>query len=166
MRFILTFSSLILVTACSNQSANQAVKVTPVSEKDLVSAISTSTSPYVLVNFFATYCKPCERELPALTAMADEEENNVSMMYVSLDEPADLEKGLQAMFSRMELHVPIHHYTLPEAEAFIRKHYPDWRGDIPLNFVFRNDGTFVKALGMTDPQEVTMVIHHDQIFRD
>lgn len=98
--------------------------------------------------------------------MAEDVENGVSMVYVSLDEPSDLEKGLQAMFSRMELHVPIHHYTLPEAEAFIRKHYPDWRGDIPLNFVFRNDGTFVKALGMTDPQEVTMVIHHDQTFRD
>ena len=70
------------------------------------------------------------------------------------------------MFDRMNFTVPVHHYTLTEAEAFIRKLHPDWRGDIPLNLVFRNDGTFVKALGMTDPQEVTMVMHHDQTFRD
>lgn len=88
------------------------------------------------------------------------------MLFISLDHQEGLEQGLKPMFERMNFVVPVHHYTLGEAEAFIRKLHPEWRGDIPLNLVFRNDGTFVKALGMTDPQEVTMVMHHDQTFRD
>lgn len=137
-----------------------------VSESSLTKMIGTSSSPYVLVNFFATYCKPCEREMPALKAMADNPANGIDLVFVSLDQKVELEQSLKAMFERMNFTVPIHHYTLADAEAFIRKLHPDWRGDIPLNLVFRNDGTFVKALGMTDPQEVTMVIHHDQTFRD
>lgn len=98
--------------------------------------------------------------------MAEEADSDVHLIYVSLDDQTELRNSLQAMFSRMDLQVPVHHYTLPQAETFIRRYFPEWRGDIPLNFVFRRDGSFVKALGMTDPQEVSMVIHHDQTFRD
>lgn len=143
-----------------------AIDLKPVNESSLTKMIASSGNQYVLVNFFATYCKPCEREMPALKAMADNPANHIDMMFISLDEDKDLDQRLNAMFERMNFVVPVHHYTLEEAEAFIRKLHPDWRGDIPLNFVFRNDGTFVKALGMTDPQEVTMVMHHDQTFRD
>lgn len=166
MRFNLIFCSLILATACTQPSRSPVIEVTPIGDVSLMERVSDSDRPYVLVNFFATYCKPCEQEIPGLVALAGEGDSHMSLMLVALDEKASLDQNLEAMFSRMDLSVPAFHYTLAEAEPFIRKLYPEWGGDIPLSLVFRNDGTLVRALGMTDPQEVTMVIHHDQSFRE
>lgn len=120
----------------------------------------------MLVNFYASYCRPCEMEIPELVAMSEESVGDAGLMLVSLDSEENIQQNLGKMFARMNISFPTYHYTLSEAESFIMEMYPDWRGDIPLNLVFSKDGTLVKALGMTTPEEVTMEIHRHQSLGD
>ncbi len=154
------------MTACAPKSRNQVIEATRIDDTSLLQRVSASAHPYVLVNFFATYCKPCEKEIPDLARMAADPAKQVDILFVALDEKATIDQDIGAMFDRMKITFPVLHYTLSDAEAFIHEMYPEWQGDIPLNMVFRNDGTMIKGMGMTDPQEVTMVIHHDQSFRE
>jgi cytochrome c biogenesis protein CcmG, thiol:disulfide interchange protein DsbE len=51
----------------------------------------------VLLNFWATWCVPCRREMPMLSKMQREHaEQGLVVLYVSLEEPAVLEPFLAA----------------------------------------------------------------------
>ncbi len=129
-------------------------------------AVQEAEKPYTVVNFYATHCKPCEMEIPELLRMVESGHPEVAMIFVALDEVEGFLPKYQTMLSRMKVSFPAYQYTLSEAEAFILGHHEDWGGDIPLNLIFRQDGTMIHALGMTDPQELKMLIHRDQSFRD
>jgi len=49
----------------------------------------------VLVNFWATWCVPCRREMPMLSAAQSEYKDDLVVIYLSLEEPAVLEKFLR-----------------------------------------------------------------------
>lgn len=166
MRYTLSFFLLILATACTNSSQQQLVKLKPVDQAALQQMVTQTQRPYVVVNFFTTYCKPCEKEIPDLWQMNQAEDAEAEILFVSMDEnQKELPTLINGMFDRMGLSFQAYHYTLSEAETFIRQVYPEWRGDIPLNLIFRKDGHLVTGLGMTDPVELTMIIHNDQSFR-
>ncbi|MEL6594119.1 MAG: TlpA disulfide reductase family protein, partial [Bacteroidota bacterium] len=52
--------------------------------------------PYVVVNFFATWCKPCIQEMPELIALHNNPQSEASVLLVSIDEKSVYEDGLAA----------------------------------------------------------------------
>jgi thiol-disulfide isomerase/thioredoxin len=49
----------------------------------------------VLVNFWATWCVPCRKEMPMLSAAQSEHKDDLVVIYLSLEEPAVLETFLR-----------------------------------------------------------------------
>src|SRR5690606_33047945 len=55
--------------------------------EDVLSTIKSSTQDYVLVNFWATWCVPCVKEMPYFFKIKDNTAwSKVEFMFVSLDE--------------------------------------------------------------------------------
>ncbi|MFN8395942.1 MAG: TlpA disulfide reductase family protein [Bacteroidia bacterium] len=131
---------------------------------ELQSLISKSARPYILVNFFATWCKPCRTELPDLVELQNDAASEIEVLLVSIDKREDVESKLQDFLG--EFGVNFKTYARPEGEeALIRTFYPLWDNHIPLSLVFNKQGYLLEAItGLTDRAEIELIVNrHKQL---
>lgn len=114
------------------------------------------------MNFYATFCKPCIRELPDLIALNEEKE--VAVYFVSMDEKRVLSGSLSSF---MKAHNLSKSYYFEEDSAllFIKKNYPEWNNEIPISLVFHKSGRIIAQKGLTDKEELKMIIKEDMSFQ-
>ncbi|MEM6343487.1 MAG: TlpA disulfide reductase family protein [Bacteroidota bacterium] len=126
--------------------------------------VNSADKPYVVINFFATWCKPCIQEIPELIALNNNPESEAKVLLVSIDEAAVFQDGLASFLDNLGVNFPSYNLSPDSLENFVSKVYPEWDTSIPLNFVYTNTGRLVEVTGMTDQTEISMIIHEDQNF--
>ncbi|MEL7339416.1 MAG: TlpA disulfide reductase family protein [Bacteroidota bacterium] len=126
--------------------------------------VHAANKPYVVINFFATWCKPCIQEIPELIALHNNPQSDASVLLVSIDEMSVYEDGLGAFLDKMGVNIPSYHFSADSLPKFLSKIDPERDTSIPLNFVYTNTGRLVEVTGMTDQTEISMIIHEDQSF--
>ena len=156
---------LILISGCSNRkNAPEAseVKLTEINETRLNSLLAESAKPYHVVNFYATFCKPCIKELPELIELDKDPE--VAVHFVSMDDKRVIQGSLSNF---MKVHNLSETFYFPEdsAQLYIQKNYPDWNTQIPLSFVIHKSGRIIAQKGLTDKAELKMIIAEDKSFQ-
>jgi len=70
---------------------------------DLKESIVKDATKYTLVLFSASWCAPCHAQIPLLKEIYKDQSGKLDMVYVSLDEPATVEKWKKMM---KEEHIP------------------------------------------------------------
>jgi thiol-disulfide isomerase/thioredoxin len=93
-----------------------------------------------IINFWATWCKPCVEEIPEYMELAYElERKGVKFLFVSLDFRKNLEKGVISFVKEngMEGRTVLLHD--PDANSWIDQVDPSWSGAIPATLVFKGD---------------------------
>lgn len=93
---------------------------------------------YVL-NFWATWCKPCVKELPAFEQLRSEYENkNVEVVLVSLDFPEHLATRVVSFVSDHDLKSKVILLDDADANSWIPKVSETWSGAIPATLIVKN----------------------------
>ena len=97
-----------------------------------------------IVNFWATWCKPCLEELPYFEkTYAEQKENNVEMFLVSLDLPSMWEKRLVPYVKEKQLKGKVVILDDADTRGWIKKISKDWDGGIPATIIYnKNKRTF------------------------
>ena len=99
--------------------------------------MSSSKDTVYVINFWATWCKPCIEELPyfeeAHTFYAT---SNVRILLVSLDMPSELERTLLPFIQRKKLQSEIVLLNEPDPNIWIDKIEPTWTGSLPATLIF------------------------------
>lgn len=104
----------------------------------------------VVVNFLASWCGYCWRELPLLQEMADSGEARV--LGMAADEYGAAQEILMGMIAQRELTLPILWVTPAEA-AELEKRYT--YQTLPATYLIRSDGTIAKILtGEVKPEQL------------
>lgn len=99
----------------------------------------TNDTVYV-INFWATWCKPCIRELPYFEKINTEFSNSkVKVVLVSIDIPADHEKVLLPYVRNNRIRSDVIHLTDTDANEWIDKVSPQWSGSIPATLVYKGE---------------------------
>ena len=88
-----------------------------------------------IVSLFATWCLPCEVELPQLTRVA--EASGAELLVVSLD-PHGVDA--RAWLAARGVGAPAYHLPERDAAAAILAVAPDWPQTLPVTFVLPRDG--------------------------
>lgn len=98
---------------------------------------SDSETTYI-INFFATWCKPCVDELPYFLELhADYMDKGLHFILVSLDFPQHLESRLKPFLKENSVTAEVFLLDDPAANDWIPKVDDDWSGAIPATIVCR-----------------------------
>lgn len=93
-----------------------------------------------VINFWATWCKPCIEELPYFeTLHKNYKDKNVEVILVSLDLPSQLNKGLKNFVLRKKIQSKVIHLNDPDQNTWIPKVNANWDGAIPVTIIYKND---------------------------
>ena len=105
---------------------------------DLEKIIKTSDKP-VILNFWATWCKPCIEELPYFQELAGKyEKAGVQLVLVSLDMKEAYPIGIKNFAVKRKINSPIVFLDETNADLFCPAVDPKWSGAIPATLFINN----------------------------
>jgi thiol-disulfide isomerase/thioredoxin len=132
---------LFLVAALTAPAAN----FSGIDEAGYRKAVAAQKGKVLLVNFWATYCVPCRKEMPALVKLAAKyQSRGFVFVTVSADEPEQEEAAWKFLVGNK---VPPPHYLRQskDEEAFINSIEPKWSGALPASFLYDRTGRKVRS---------------------
>lgn len=90
-----------------------------------------------LVNFWATWCAPCLKELPAIKAVEEKyAAEKFKVLLVSLDFPKDLTSRLEPFVKSKNITADVFLLNDPNQNLWIDKVDPRWSGEIPFTLIY------------------------------
>ncbi len=121
--------------------------------------LEKQTDTVYVVNFWATWCKPCVEELPHFLQIAQElKEEKVKFVFVSLDFPKHKETRLLPYIEKEHIEEQVILLNDPNSNEWIDKVNPEWSGAIPATIVYKkNDLSFIE--GSMSYEELTKTIN-------
>ena len=141
---LLLFTSPVLVQSASGKDTLQLL---PVNEKQVSKLISSLKGKVVLVNLWATWCKPCVIEFPDLVKLQKlYEKRGVKVLFISVDEPEVSQTAVRPFLQRQKVTFPTYIKDGDDDERFINAIGNGWRGAIPTTFVYDRTGKQVATL--------------------
>ena len=107
--------------------------------EDVVKSFSANNDTVYVVNFWATFCKPCNEEIPDFIKLADKyKKQKVKLLLVSLDLPFYVPVRLPAFIKKNKYKT--NHVWLNETDAdrFCPAIDAKWSGAIPATIIVNN----------------------------
>lgn len=133
-----------LLLCCALAAAAPPV-LAPVDEAAYPKTVAGLKGKVVLVNFWATYCVPCRKEMPQLVALdARLRAKGFQLVTVSADEP-EQEADARKFLEKTKVAGPWHIKRARNDDQFIRAIDPKWSGALPASFLYNRQGRKVQA---------------------
>jgi len=142
MRFTLGLCMLLFIYGCGNKQKKDAQKL----EKNSIEIVNFNgfekylnqeDDKVYVINFWATWCKPCIEEMPYLLKL--QEEKNVELILVSLDFPKMKDSHLKPFLEKRKIDAKVVLLDDPNSNVWIPKVNPDWGGAIPATLIYKNE---------------------------
>ncbi len=102
--------------------------------------LQKSNDTVYIVNFWATWCKPCIVELPDFERINHEyRSQKVKVCLISLDLPNKHNESLIPFLKEHRIQSLVIHLVDPDANSWIDKVSPFWSGAIPATVIFKGN---------------------------
>lgn len=141
MKLISTLALALSLTAIQAIAAD----LKPVDEAGYARLVAAAKGKVVLVNFWATYCVPCRKEMPQLVALeAKLRARGFQFVTISADEPE--QQAAAGMFlGKNKVPAPAYIRKAKDDDKFTTVVDPKWNGALPASFLYDRQGRKVKA---------------------
>lgn len=132
--------------APSGAEPHAAGSIAVVDTAQLVSALSAARGAVVVVNFWATWCPPCVKEMPELVRFHGEySAKGVVFVSVSVDHPDLIDESVRPFVKKHALPFAVLVLNESDPEQVGKALAVDWDGAVPATFVFDKGGALGKA---------------------
>lgn len=149
MRFILPLLMLLLL-ACKNdtkagakadlQAEAQQMDLEIYDFDGLKKFLNITSNKTYVVNFWATWCAPCVKELPYFEDLNTQYKNEqVEVILVSLDFPKTYETSLKPFLKEKKLQTKVVALDDANFNSWIPQVHPDWSGAIPATLIYNRE---------------------------
>ncbi|RNI25989.1 TlpA disulfide reductase family protein [Rufibacter latericius] len=139
LRRIFSFCLFAFGLLLAGSAVGQAQKVPLAKLPHLQKYLNSKSDTTYVINFWATWCKPCIEELPSFEALQKQYAGKpVQVVLVSMDFAKDLEKKVVPFVSRHKLQSKVFLLDEPDQNAWIDIVDPSWSGAIPATLLVNN----------------------------
>lgn len=136
--FLLTVLILYSCNGISKSSAtiNENDQIEVYSFEELEPMLVAEDERIHVVNFWATWCKPCIEELPYFEKLHENKNDQVKVLLVSLDFPNKLDSQLKPFVKNKNIRSQVVLLDDPHENVWIPKIDSSWTGAIPATLIF------------------------------
>lgn len=112
--------------------------VVPIKADQIAAMKGWESDTIYVVNFWATWCRPCVKEMPYFEKLgAEYADKKVKVILVSLDRLDYRETVLASFVEKHKLKSTIWHLEDKDPNIFIPKISNDWQGSIPATLLIQ-----------------------------
>ena len=141
MRVALRSLAVMAVLAVFLMNQSQA-QVREIQFEDLQSYFHKSNDTLYVINFWATWCKPCVKELPYFERIHDNFSNRkVAVLLVSLDFSSNLNAKVRPFVKERNFKSQVMFLHQPRGHEWMNKVSDKWSGAIPATYFIKNNGS-------------------------
>lgn len=125
---------------------------------DLDKLLQKPEQGVVVINFWATWCRPCIEELPYFDKAQQEfADKGVTMYFISLDDVEILESRVKPFIKKKGLQAKVLLLDETDMNAFINRVDSNWSGAIPATILLSpTDRKMIE--GKMEPQELNAIL--------
>jgi thiol-disulfide isomerase/thioredoxin len=136
-----------------------APQLTPVDEASYTKLVAAHKGKVVLVDFWATWCVPCRKEMPELVQLQSRfRSKGLQLITVSADEPDKVAEA-QKFLAQHNVPAPAYIREAKDDDKFINSIDSKWSGALPALFIYDKSGRKVKMfVGETSIKDVEAVL--------
>ncbi len=138
MRYILPILVVLLMVSCKEESKE--ITFTEVDYNGLEKVLNKQNNKTYVVNFWATWCAPCVKELPYFERINKQyKDKNVEVVLVSLDFPKHFDTKLKNFINEKQLQSELYALNDMDSNYWIPKVNKDWSGAIPATLIYNSN---------------------------
>ncbi|KMY85639.1 Cytochrome c-type biogeneis protein ResA [Candidatus Paraburkholderia calva] len=147
---VFTGGDSVAATQPSGNAVDQLWQATPPGASDTAQPLASFKGKLVVVNFWASWCGPCVKEMPALSAMQHEYQKK-GITFIGLG--VDSEKNVNAFLQKVHVDYPV--YIAGFGGADLACNFGNNAGGLPFTVVIDEKGTVRSTkLGEVDEAEL------------
>ena len=126
-------------------------KLAPVDESGYRALLKSNAGSVILVDFWATWCAPCRKEMPLLAKLDSKlRPRRFHLITVSADEP-EQEQAAVDFLAKSGISGSAYLRRANDDDKFIASVEPTWSGALPALFLYDRQGKLARSfLGETD----------------
>lgn len=128
--------------------------------EDLMARIENGKDTFYVVNFWATWCAPCVKELPEFAHVEQKYQGRpVKVLLVSMDFKEDFPKKVEKFINKKDLKQEVVWLNETNANEFIPKIEPEWQGSLPTTILIYKKNYYKKLFeGVIKSPMLTLLI--------
>lgn len=128
------------ITKPVNTYSNDSITVNAYDYNGLAHFLNKKNDTTYVINFWATWCVPCVKELPYFEELnAKYNKNKVKVLLVSLDMHKTIEEKLLPFIQSHQLKSHVVVLRDPDADSWIRKIDTSWSGALPATLIYNSE---------------------------
>ncbi len=156
LRCLWSLPGLLLLSA----GVPAAGSVTTVSASEFAAALEARQGKVVLVNFWATWCRPCLEEIPDLMALeAELAQDGFDLIAVSLDDPWALDDTVKPFLAKWFPSFSTFLSVESEMDTMVSVVDAAWNEVLPTSYVIARDGSVaVRIQGGSSKEEFAAAV--------
>lgn len=152
---------MVFCSACKPKATKTATIHSVVDFSGYQKYIEEQKDILLLVNFWATWCKPCVEELPYfIKANQNYQSKDFKMLFVSLDRAADFETRVLPFAQQKNMQTDLLLLNdVKNMNTWIRAINPNWSGSIPATVLYQNGKQIYFREGQLSEKELNQLIN-------
>ena len=122
------------------QNSAWSQQVAMVKWPDVQKILNQKSDTTYIVNFWATWCKPCIAELPSFEQVEQNYKGqNVRVLLISMDFAKELKTRVIPFVNQRKIKSRVWLLNEPDANSWIDKINSEWTGAIPATLIVNNN---------------------------
>ncbi len=121
-------------------------EVTLATAEEIAQRLEAEKGKVVVVNFWATWCPPCVKEMPELVAFYEAHAGEeLTFLSYTVDHPSTIGEAVMPFIEDQGLPFPVYVVNEPNPDPLMALLGGEFNGAVPATFVYNPEGEQVKA---------------------